>query len=338
MTLMDEREFVANRQDSWNRLQALIGKASVRGGLRALAGDEVRELGPLYRRAASDLAYARSHPVSPALVAHLNHLVARGYALLYRSDSRSWAGIPAFFSRDLPQTFRRRLPFFLAAVVFLGLGGMAGYFLVLHNRQNIDIFIPPGSMFRKSLEYWESGQTAHGIQDASAAEQSSFLMQNNIRVSLLAFAVGIFGGVFTAFITFYNGAMLGALAGVMTHVHQHASFWPGILPHGVVELSETCLAAAAGLSLGWAVLAPGLYSRKDALALAARDSIKLIIGGIVMLIFAGLVEAFLSHSLLPAPLKVIFGIASGLALYSYLFLAGREGDSTDVIRPERSEF
>jgi uncharacterized membrane protein SpoIIM required for sporulation len=125
---------------------------------------------------------------------------------------------------------------------------------------------------------------------------------------------------------FFNGAMLGAFAGIMTHAKQHGNFWPGILPHGIVELSETCLAGAAGLSLGWALLAPGDYRRRDAIVLAARDSVGLIIGGVFLLIFAGLVEGFLSHSMLAKPVKIGFGLASGIALYGYLFFVGRKND------------
>src|SRR5205085_7451576 len=162
------------------------------------------------------------------------------------------------------------------------------------------------------------------IDDGTAAVYASSLMQNNIRVSFVAFAGGLPGGFLTGYILFNNGAVLGAMAGLMTQVHQHHNFWPGILPHGIVELSETVIAGAAGLSLGWALLAPGIYRRRDALVLAARDSVKLIVGGCFLLIFAGLVEGFLSHSLLPKPFKITFGIASGIALYSYLLLAGRE--------------
>ena len=84
------------------------------------------------------------------------------------------------------------------------------------------------------------------------------------------------------------------------------------------------IAGAAGLSLGWALLAPGPYRRRDALVLAARDSVKLIIGGVFLLIFAGLVEGFISHSTLPKPLKIAFGLGSGIALYSYLLFSGRQ--------------
>lgn len=323
---MDEREFVEKRQPTWQRLSAILEKAGDGGGVRRLSRAEVRALGPLYRRAASDLAYARAHAVSGALVAHLNTLVARSYALLYQTDTRQWGGLLRFFTHDFPATFRRRIRFFLASLGFLLLGAAIGYLVVAQSKDNIYLWLPPGSKLHDSVKYWESGKVTHRIDDSEAALYSSSLMANNIQVSITAFALGVLGGVLTAYVLFTNGAVLGGMAALMTHVHQHANFWPGILPHGVVELSETVIAGAAGLSLGWALLAPGRYSRRDALVRAALDSVKLVIGGAFLLIFAGLVEGFVSHSVLPKPLKIGFGVASGVALYSYLFLAGRGED------------
>ena len=328
---MDEREFVAARRPHWDRLEAIISRGSGTAGLRGLSREELRELGPLYRRAASDLAYARAHDISPGLVSHMNEVAARGYSLLYQAESGSWKGLPRFFTHDLPQTFRRRFAFFLAATAFLAAGALIGYALVVSSEENIKLFIPADSMLDKSVEYWKSGKVTHEIPDATAAATASFLMQNNIKVSFMVYAMGILGGLPTGFVLFENGAVLGGMAGLMTDVHQHHNFWPGILPHGVVELSETCLAGAAGLSLGWALLSPGVYRRRDALVIAARDSVKLVIGGVFMLIFAGMVEAFVSHSLLPKPLKIAFGIASGIAMFSYLGLAGRApGDVSGI--------
>ena len=161
-------------------------------------------------------------------------------------------------------------------------------------------------------------------------------MQNNITVSIVAFAFGIAGGIFTFYSMFFNGAVLGGMAALMTHVHQHRNFWPSILPHGIVELSATCFAGAAGFSLGWAVLSPGKYSRRDAIGIAARDSVKILSGIVVMLIFAGLVEGFISHSLLPKPLKIIFGITSGIALYLYLYRSGLDDLPPPMEGPIRS--
>jgi|YelNatPaOPRAMG01_1025707.scaffolds.fasta_scaffold03898_11 uncharacterized membrane protein SpoIIM required for sporulation len=321
---MDEREFVSQKQASWKRLDQISRKALENGGVRALSREEIRELGPLYRRVSSDLAYARAHAVSNSLKTHLNTLVAQSYSLLYQTDTRNWNGMRRFFTHDFPQTFRRRIYFFLTAVFGMSLGVIIAYLLVLHSSNNINIFIPPGSMLHSSIKYWESGNVFHKTGDGKSALYASTLMRNNIQVSFVAYAGGILAGVPTLIMLFYNGAVLGGLVALIHNVHQFGNFWPGILPHGVVELSETCIAGAAGLSLGWALLVPGEYSRKEALKLASADSVKLVLGGVLLLIFAGLVEGFISHSMLPKSIKLIFGPLSGLALYSYLFLSGRD--------------
>jgi uncharacterized membrane protein SpoIIM required for sporulation len=330
---MDEREFLASRRPAWDRLETIVGKASGGIGLRGISRDELIELGPLYRRAASDLAYARAKGISPGLVSQINQLVARAYSVLYQAETRTWTGLVRFFTHEFPQTFRRRFSYFLASVGLLVLGAVAGYGLLMRSQDNIELFIPPGSLLHSSVEYWKSGKVTHKIPDTVAAENASFLMQNNTKVSFFAFGGGILLCAPTVFLLFMNGAVLGGMAGLMTNVHQHHNFWPGILPHGIVELSETCIAGAAGLSLGWALLAPGIYRRRDALVLAARDSVKLIIGGVFLLIFAGLVEAYVSHSLLPKPFKIVFGIASGIAMYSYLWLSGREQNTGQNAKP-----
>ncbi|MGC8668983.1 MAG: stage II sporulation protein M [Chthonomonadales bacterium] len=333
---MDERSFVENRSEAWDQLAELVRKASRAGGLRTLTRDELRQLGPLYRRIASDLAYARIQGFSPEIAEHLNNLAGRAHAVLYHTDTRTWPGIKNFLICEFPATFRRRIAFFLASAACLAIGGLLGYGLVRVQRTNIDVFVPRQSPFRHSLEVWESGDTSNRIPDAEAAAMASFLMQNNIRVTVLAFAAGILGGVLTALLIFYNGAMLGAFAGDMVWVHQQANFWAGILPHGIVELSATCLAGAAGLSLGWAFLVPGPLTRRDALVLAARDAAKLVVGCVFLLVFAGVVEAYLSHSLLPRAVKIVFGIASGGALYAYLFLAGQPTRRQGAVSPSTS--
>jgi uncharacterized membrane protein SpoIIM required for sporulation len=93
----------------------------------------------------------------------------------------------------------------------------------------------------------------------------------------------------------------------------------------VVELSVIAIAGGAGLALGWAVVRPGLLRRRDALATAARKSVRLIVGCVPLLALAGLIEGFISPAeSIPWPTKWGVGLVSGILLYSYLLLAGRE--------------
>lgn len=322
---MDDISFIAARSADWERLSVLIrpqGRPVVLRR-RALTRDELRLLGPLYRRTSADLAYAQTRGASEALVLYLNGLVGGAHALLYDADMHRWPGIATFLRRDFPATFRKRLAFWWAALALTCVGATVAFSLVSQSRANLDLFVPTDHPLRRSLDVWMSGHTERNVADPAAALTASALMVNNVQVSFTAFAFGILGGAVTAFVLVYNGMVLGAFAAMVGHAGQHATFWPGIAPHGVVEISEILIAGAAGLSLGWALLAPGRRSRGEAVAEAARDAVVLVVGGVLLLIFAGLVEAFLSPSRLPASLKVTFGITSGVALYAYLFRSGR---------------
>ena len=86
--------FLARRRDGLCQLSRLLDRL-FRPGLSALSQDQLEALGRLYRRAASDLAYARVRFNGPEILSYLNQLVARGQAAIYAPprprSGRLWA-------------------------------------------------------------------------------------------------------------------------------------------------------------------------------------------------------------------------------------------------------
>ena len=65
--------------------------------------------------------------------------------------------------------------------------------------------------------------------------------------------------------------------------------------------------------------------RRDALAQAAQKSVYLLLGAVPWLVVAGTIEGFISpNEEIASPIKWGVGIGSGILLYGYLLLAGRE--------------
>jgi uncharacterized membrane protein SpoIIM required for sporulation len=108
------------------------------------------------------------------------------------------------------------------------------------------------------------------------------------------------------------------------------TFWSFVIGHGAFELTAIALSGAAGLKLGWALLAPGSLSRGEALRVAAKTSVRLIAGVIIFLLIAAFIEAYWSSMSWPAPLtKYLVGAALWVLVAAYLLLAGRVSHAPD---------
>jgi uncharacterized membrane protein SpoIIM required for sporulation len=103
-----------------------------------------------------------------------------------------------------------------------------------------------------------------------------------------------------------------------------ANLWGFVAAHGTLELSAIFIAGGAGMQLGWAIARPGLLTRRAALLLAARRAALLLLGCVPILAIAGTIEGFLSPSDAPLWVKLAVSLLSGVLLYSYLLLAGRD--------------
>jgi len=97
--------FINQRKNAWQRLEQLLELLD-RMTMRRLHREEVRELGRIYRRTASDLAIARAESRDPRLINYLNSLVIRAHGRIYRANAQGGRRLGTFFARDSPN-FRR---------------------------------------------------------------------------------------------------------------------------------------------------------------------------------------------------------------------------------------
>ena len=318
---MHPEEFYQSRKADWEELNRVL-VASERD-IKRLSPEDVQRLSRLYRAATSDLALAQRYFPRHQITQYLNRLVARAHASIYRGEALAYNRLLEFVLRGFPRLFRETMIFTLIAAAFMFIPAIiAGVSIGTHPESAT--FLLPASA-QQLIPTVQEKKLWTNIPVNERPYASSFIMQNNIQVSFMAFASGISGGLLTIWILVNNGLMLGGLLGLTGYYGIGFDLATFVIGHGVIELSVICMAGGSGLMLGWALIHPGLQRRRDALALAARKAVMLLLGAAPMLVVAGTIEGLISPSeTVPWPVKWSIGIGSGIILYSYLLLAGRE--------------
>ena len=165
---------------------------------------------------------------------------------------------------------------------------------------------------------------------------AGFYVNNNVGIALRCFAVGIFGGLGSAFYLVDNGLSIGAVLGYVSSQGAGANIATFIVGHGSLELTAIVLAGGAGLVLGWSVVSPGGRTRAASLRSAGRDVAAIVFGAAVMLMMAACIEAFWSASGIPSPVKRLVGAALWTLVLSYFVLVGRTSkrpETGSAVRP-----
>src|SRR2546427_8773731 len=314
---MISARWLEKRKPYWGRLEEMVERSG-RRGLAALSARELQELGLLYRQVAADLASVREDPASRRLSAYLNELLARAHNLIYMGRRPRPRGILLFYTEGFPQAFRATFNYTLAAFCLFLVGSLVGFLVSLRDPSFQRFFL--GSQMADTIE--RRVMWTHSIV-AIKPLVSTAVMTNNLVVSFGAFALGVTGGVGTIYMLVTNGLLLGVIAAACSQAGMSLQLWPFVAPHGVLELPAIFIAGGGGLLIARGLLFPGLLARRDSLAQAGKQAVRLMLGTIPMLIVAGVIEAFVSPTAIPALLKFAFAAVLGSLFALYLGTAGR---------------
>ena len=321
---MPADKFINQRKNAWQRLEELLNLLD-HASLRRLRREEVRELGRIYRRTASDLAIARAEARDPRLVNYLNSLVIRAHGKIYQTDSQGWKQLRNFFARELPRTFRRTWRYTVLSFSIFLIFGMFS-FVATRIDPEFSELVGVSAYFRENIvetrTHWWEGLNEEGNQIGAA-----FIMQNNIRVTIYTFAFGAMLGLGTIYYLAFNGANIASVLALTYSAGFGNDLVTFMVGHGVIELSCIFIAGGAGLLIGSAIVLPGDLSRADAMKTRGMEAVRLMIGVALLLVVAATIEGFISPAQIDSRIKFGIGGLTGLAMYSYLLLAGRESDT-----------
>ena len=307
--------FVEERQPGWTGLEELLRHAGAKP--ERLGPERLRRLGGLYRSAAADLAFARRAFPHDPVTRRLERLVVDGRQAVYADQGarRSvwWFLATGYWRRVL------EVPWALAAAVVLLLAPLALAAVWAIDDPAAAIGVVP-AQFQGAAE---PGGRGRAPTAADQAALSSVVFTNNIRVTFLVIAGGIFAGLGTAAALIFNGGFIGAILGLSIESGSSAGLVEFILPHGVLELSCIAIAAAAGLRIGWALVEPGTLTRGQSLRREARPAMEMVLGTMPWLVLAGLVEGFVRGATGGLFWALVVGVGLGVVFWGLVAWRGR---------------
>jgi uncharacterized membrane protein SpoIIM required for sporulation len=315
---MNQDQFVARRQAQWQELTSTLAQMEKQGA-RRMPLAQVQHLGQLYRQTAADLAYARTYFPGTATMSYLNQLVSQAHSAIYREEPHRLRAIWRFFATEVPQTIRRHWRTVALAAAMTAVGTLIGFVAILHDPNLADAVVP--DQVRNVVAQAKTGEIFPAEWRSTIG---SVIMLNNMFVGIKAFGFGFTLGIGTAITLFSNGVMLGALAAHYQRASLTWPFWALILPHGVLEFMAIFLCGAAGLELGWSIIAPGDLPRTESIAQGGRKAVKLLIASLPFFVVAAIIEGFVTPmTSLSNSGKYLVGAATGIIGLAYWLLPGR---------------
>ncbi len=294
---------------------------------------EVTDFPYHYRRLCQHLALAQERGYSSYLVDRLQQLALRGHQQLYRHRSQTTANVVAFILADFPRLVREQWRFVLIASL-LFFGSLLGIALLVYLFPDLiySIVSPQQVAEMQSMYDPAASRLGRAAERASSEDWMMFgyYVMHNIGIAFQTFAAGLLFGLGSVFFLVFNGLTIGAVSGYLSEIGYGQTFWSFVIGHGAFELSAIALAGAAGLQLGWSLIAPGPLARSESLRLAARKSVQMLCGVMVFLLIAAFIEAYWSSTTSIAPwIKYLVGSALWLLVAAYLIFAGRTHNAPD---------
>jgi uncharacterized membrane protein SpoIIM required for sporulation len=337
--IVDLARFIAEERPKWERLDAMLRHIAA-DPWRTLSMGEVRELELLYQRASADLARLATFAAEAETRRYLENLVARAFTEVHGMHAEQRRFQPwVWFTRNLPQAFRRRIRAFFFACGLTVAGMVFGGLALACDPAAKAVIMPFSNLMQSPRERVAEEESAK--EDRLKGKKATFagmLMTHNTRVTFSVIALGLTWGIGTLLLIFYNGVILGAVAMDYMLDGQTVFLLGWLLPHGVAEIPAILIGGQAGFVLAGALLGRGENKRlADRMRAVAPDVVTLAFGAALLLVWAGLVEAFISQyhkPVLPYAVKIAFGVAELFVLCWFLARAGRNHENAPAAKRE----
>ncbi|MBD2840752.1 stage II sporulation protein M [Erythrobacter rubeus] len=286
--------FRLEREGDWRRLESIVSQME-RAGLRKIDDEDLLALPTLYRTAASSLSVARETSLDAATLSYLESLVQRAWFQVYGPRKGLFAWLREFVFGGWSRAVREIWLEICIALFVMVSGAAVGWLLVAQDTAWYYRLVPtgladtrvPGASREVLLETLQVENNSGGLTAFAA-----YLFSNNAGVCILAFALGFAFGIPSLMLLVNNMAMLGAMIWLFAGQGLGWEFGAWLSVHGTTELFGILLSGAAGLHIGRSMAFPGSRSVLQAASESGRRSAVVMVGVVLMMVVAAILEAF----------------------------------------------
>ncbi len=307
---MDLDAYSAAHRNEWDRLDALASK-------RSLSGPEADELIDRYQAGATQLSAIKTTAGSTRQGDRLSVTLSKARLRFTSASTNVLSQLPRFFVLQLPAALYRLRWLTLAVALATFVVATLWAVWVLNDPQVLANLGDTEELRRVAEEDF-----INYYSDNPAASFAGQVWTNNAWIAAQCIAFGI-TGVWVPYVVLQNAQNLGLNAAVLFSFGHGDTFFLYIAPHGMLELTAIFVAAAGGLRIFWAWVAPGRRTRGQALAEDARALFTVAIGLVFVLLIAGILEGFVTPQPWPWPVKIGLGAVALGAFLFYMLVVGR---------------
>lgn len=315
----DTGRYAEQHKPDWDRLDQLARK-------RRLTGEQCSELVVLYTSASADLAWLQAEAADPSATDWLSQRVARARAVIAAPPTTLRAELTAFVMDRFPLVLYRARWWWLAVGVgFIVVGTAVGMWVAVN--EPVQQSLLSAAEIRQLVDtdferyYSENPATSFAAQ----------VWSNNAWAAAAALVAGMLFVLPAVGILWANAANVGVVGGIMAANDRLDLFFGLIAPHGLLELSAVFAAAAVGMRVGWALIAPGARPRTQAAAQEGRSAIVVAMGLVGVLAISGVIEAFVTPSGLPTWTRIAIGVGAWALFVGYVLFFGKRAEESAVV-------
>lgn len=308
---MNEIQFLHRNIKKWEDFEALLDNK------HQANPDKVSEL---FINLTDDLAYSRTYFPQAKATQFLNQLTQKAHRVIYQNQPVHKNRMKTFWVSEFPLLiYHSRKEVFISFLILV-VSVLIG---ILSNKYDSGFtrIIMGDSYVNMSLSNIQNGDPLAVYKSMNQADMFLGITFNNIRVSFIAFVMGLFTPLGTGFVMLKNGVMLGTFHSFLAEhgflLESIATIWV----HGTYEIFAIIVAGGAGIVIGNSIIFPKTFSRIDSFRQGAVRGSKMVIGLVPVFVMAGFLESFVTRYT-EAPYFVRFAIIllSMLSILYYFYL------------------